>query len=80
MKTLLLENFWLYSTPSYTHKSYVAEYVVARFILQLKNGEVPRCYSIKHLQLVVLCVLDEVIVQQRLLIPAKVDGAVGTLL
>ena len=53
-------------TERYT---YMTENVVASFVLELKDGEVPRCHFLKHLQFVVLCVLDEVIVQGRLPVP-----------
>lgn len=49
----------------------MAENLIASLVLKLKDGEVPRCHFVKHLQLVVLCVLDEVIVQGRLLVPEK---------
>ena len=49
----------------------MAENLVASFVLELKDGEVPSCHFVKHLQFVILRVLDEVIVQGRLLVPEK---------
>ena len=49
----------------------MAENVVACFVLKLKYGKVPCCHSVKDLQRVILCVLDEVIVQRGLLVSAK---------
>ena len=51
--------------------SYMAENMVASFVLELKDGKVPRCHLIEHLQRVVLCVLGKVVVQRRLLVPEK---------
>ena len=53
------------------YSSYMAENAVAGFVLELKDGEIPRSHFVKHLQRVVLRVLDEVIVQGGLLIPGK---------
>ena len=53
------------------HYSYMAENVVASFVLKLKDGKVPCCHLVEHLQRVVLCVLGKIIVQRRLLVPEK---------
>lgn len=53
------------------HYSYMAENMVASFVLELKDGKIPRCHLVEYLQRVVLRVLGKVIVQRRLLVPEK---------
>ena len=54
--------------------SYMAQNLVTSSAFELKDGKVPGSHSVEHLQPVVLRVLDEVVVQRRLLVPTRKIG------